>query len=45
MCIRDRRYIERVANSVVLPLEKTIPDDLKKELEKYFDRDKIKNNG
>ena len=39
------RYIERVANSVVLPLEKTIPDDLKKELEKYFDRDKIKNNG
>ena len=39
------RCIERVANSVVLPLEKTIPDDLKKELEKYFDRDKIKNNG
>lgn len=39
------RYIERVANSVVLPLEKTIPDDLKKELEKYFDRDKTKNNG
>lgn len=39
------RYIERVANSVVLPLDKTIPDDLKKELEKYFDRDKIKNNG
>lgn len=37
------RYIERVANSVVLPLDKTIPDDLKKELEKYFDRDKIKN--
>lgn len=39
------RYIERVANSVVLPLDKTIPDDLKKELEKYFVRDKIKNNG
>ena len=39
------RYIARVANAIVLPLDTTIPEDMKKELDKYFDRDKTKSNG
>jgi hypothetical protein len=32
--------ISRVVNSAVLPVEKGMPDNIKKELDKYFQRDK-----
>lgn len=34
------KMISRVVNSAVLPMEKGMPDNIKKELDKYFQRDK-----
>ena len=34
------KMISRVVNSAVLPVEKGMPDNIKKELDKYFQRDK-----
>jgi hypothetical protein len=33
-------FITRVANSTVMPIKKGMPDDMKKQLDKYFQRDK-----
>ena len=34
-------FISRAANAAVLPVEKGMPEDMKKRLDKYFQRDKI----
>lgn len=33
-------FITRVANSVIMPIKKGMPDEMKKQLDKYFQRDK-----
>lgn len=33
-------FIERVANSAIIPVKKGMPDDMKKKLDTYFQRDK-----
>ena len=38
------RFIARVANAAILPVDTAMPDNMKKELDKYFDRDKVKKN-
>ncbi|MGM9521853.1 MAG: M28 family metallopeptidase [Oscillospiraceae bacterium] len=34
------KYISRIVNSVILPVKTGMPDNMKKELDKYFQRDK-----
>ncbi|MBQ8604773.1 MAG: M28 family peptidase [Oscillospiraceae bacterium] len=34
-------FISRAANAVVLPVEKGMPEDMRKQLDKYFQRDKV----
>lgn len=42
--IITREFSESIVNSVVFPIEKKIPDNMKKELDKYFNKEPKKEN-